>query len=1179
MKRICALIMLLVAIMSGLSVTVNAESGTCGNGVNWSYDGRTLTISGSGAMKDYGVVADRPWEGYLSSITHIEIEEGVTRIGDRAFFGCISLRSVYMAKSVKTIGDYAFASTSSLEVIGLGKGVTTLETNVFELSSLRSIEIPKSLTKIGKNCFTNEHSEINNGLEYVYYEGSYLDWQNNVTVASGNYALEASGFKMITNQQLALKMSLSNSSISITAGSSQVITARNWENVGLDSTQVKWTSSNTSVATVSYGKITGKSAGTATITASYHGYTVSCTVTVTSVYVEPEEPEEPELVLSYITPPYSGIKIGETLQLRAVSTTGEYMSGVTWSSSHNGIATVSSSGVVTGISTGDVTITAGYNGRYVSAGIYVDYSINFTDVYLSTNEWDYSEYTITYDQIDRDYTASVYILRTDWDGNYAGSYVYDVTLPAYSSEAILHFPEYSMDGYLDISIGVTQSDGIQLGRLDVDDLWIYKVLRDIDDCLVHITGYMTADIYWGGYNGYDEELGDYICVPDYVEEDGHIYNITGLCDEAYSGHCYDSLILSEGITKIGKNVCDAYLEDVYYMGSRTQWNEIVIDAVNMYVTNANIHSSYVGRNIVASYFALDPVYSDGVVGFDLSVYKAYKNCTAIVEIRNQELDVLEKEYRFDISMGRSKHYPTFISFKPDDEYHRLFVRFELNGRECGQTIEANQFYAERPVFYENGFGYKNYDDEYAGIVDYVGEDSDVIVPETLGGLPVEDMMYFYAEGIEILHLPSTFRNLEDYILMDFVDLKAVEISEDNPYFSDIDGVVFSKDKKSLIAFPPAKEGKTYTIPYGTETIEAGAFSASTMEEIIIPDTVKYIRKAGLGKSKITKVFIPASVEVIEPFAFGYSEFLEEIKVSEDNLYYSDIDGVLHSKDGTVLYQYTGGKKLHTYKVEDSVTEIAEGAFEMVKLKSLYIPKTVTEIGWYALNSQFNSIIYEGTEEEFDNTFNRHEIGGEWSEWLYSFDGKDVIIDSVGSRYLGGKLTVKVEYDYLTKPGVCYVALYDEDNRMVAADKAMVGLDEDVTEFTFDADEKYMGYTAKAMFWEDEEYVAPVADSVDGSVKKSILIDTVIETDHPCTMGYNYYQYDGECESIDITFSELTDTGYNGSIFINEGNYWSGYSSSYLAGKTMNIKGNVVKLDCYVDEEVYGYKIERIVVNL
>lgn len=82
-------------------------------------------------------------------------------------------------------------------------------------------------------------------------------------------------------------ISLDKTSASVTVGSIETLTATVESNAGSRNTQVEWSSSNTSVATVDYsGKVTAISAGTTTITAKtvFGGFTASCTVTVTPVY-------------------------------------------------------------------------------------------------------------------------------------------------------------------------------------------------------------------------------------------------------------------------------------------------------------------------------------------------------------------------------------------------------------------------------------------------------------------------------------------------------------------------------------------------------------------------------------------------------------------------------------------------------------------------------------------------------------------------------------------------------------------------------------------------------------------------------------------------------------------------------------------------------------------------------
>ena len=127
-------------------------SGTCGFGVQWSYANGTLTISSDGSlngqMYDYlNSTRLSPWHELNDSITSIVVEEGVTRIGDYAFYAC-SATSVTLPSSLREIGSSAFyrCSVRSLEI---PEGVTTIEADAFDSSSIRELSLPASLTDAG----------------------------------------------------------------------------------------------------------------------------------------------------------------------------------------------------------------------------------------------------------------------------------------------------------------------------------------------------------------------------------------------------------------------------------------------------------------------------------------------------------------------------------------------------------------------------------------------------------------------------------------------------------------------------------------------------------------------------------------------------------------------------------------------------------------------------------------------------------------------------------------------------------------------------------------------------------------------------------------------------------------------------------------------------------------------
>ncbi|MBQ2731043.1 MAG: leucine-rich repeat domain-containing protein, partial [Clostridia bacterium] len=126
MKRPVSLLLafLLVALvvpLSALPVSA-ATSGTTGD-CTWTLDGTKLTISGKGVMGDYDYSFDllAPWGTYITSVV---MEDGVTSIGEEAFYGCKKLTSVTIPDSVTSIGWGAFEGCTALTSVTIPNSVT-----------------------------------------------------------------------------------------------------------------------------------------------------------------------------------------------------------------------------------------------------------------------------------------------------------------------------------------------------------------------------------------------------------------------------------------------------------------------------------------------------------------------------------------------------------------------------------------------------------------------------------------------------------------------------------------------------------------------------------------------------------------------------------------------------------------------------------------------------------------------------------------------------------------------------------------------------------------------------------------------------------------------------------------------------------------------------------------------
>jgi hypothetical protein len=133
---------------------MNALSGA----LTWSLNENTLTIKGAGSMPDFNPSTDAPWDSYRKTIIKVIIEEGVTNIGEGAFFACYHLTSVTIPDSVTKIGRSAFSGCSSLTSLIIPDGVIVIDFAAFYRTGLQSIKIPDSVRRIEDSAFAHCNS-------------------------------------------------------------------------------------------------------------------------------------------------------------------------------------------------------------------------------------------------------------------------------------------------------------------------------------------------------------------------------------------------------------------------------------------------------------------------------------------------------------------------------------------------------------------------------------------------------------------------------------------------------------------------------------------------------------------------------------------------------------------------------------------------------------------------------------------------------------------------------------------------------------------------------------------------------------------------------------------------------------------------------------------------------------
>ena len=116
---------------------------------------------------------------YRGNASEVVIPQGVTQIGDRAFYECSSLQSMVIPQEVTQIGNFAFCGCSRLQSVVIPQGVTQIGNLAFcGCSSLQSVVIPEGVTQIGEDAFSGCSSlqsvEIPDSVtqigDYAFYE-------------------------------------------------------------------------------------------------------------------------------------------------------------------------------------------------------------------------------------------------------------------------------------------------------------------------------------------------------------------------------------------------------------------------------------------------------------------------------------------------------------------------------------------------------------------------------------------------------------------------------------------------------------------------------------------------------------------------------------------------------------------------------------------------------------------------------------------------------------------------------------------------------------------------------------------------------------------------------------------------------------------------------------------------
>lgn len=183
------------------------------------------------------------------------------------------------------------------------------------------------------------------------------------------------------------------------------------------------------------------------------------------------------------------------------------------------------------------------------------------------------------------------------------------------------------------------------------------------------------------------------------------------------------------------------------------------------------------------------------------------------------------------------------------------------------------------------------------------------------------------------------------------------VDEKNPKFKDIDGDLYTKSGKTLIAASARKDYTGFILPDTVETIGERAFENTNIESINLSSKIKSIKDWAFKHCKLTELVIPQTVQNIGYGIVGYCDELERLDIFT---YIEEIPNVIATNCG----------KLSSVQFPNTVTRIGNGAFEESGLDGFLIPACVRKIGDGAFDKckSVKFEYYKNISEAEDNSF-------------------------------------------------------------------------------------------------------------------------------------------------------------------------------------------------------------------
>ena len=244
---------------------------------------------------------------------------------------------------------------------------------------------------------------------------------------------------------------------------------------------------------------------------------------------------------------------------------------------------------------------------------------------------------------------------------------------------------------------------------------------------------------------------------------------------------------------------------------------------------------------------------------------------------------------------------------------------------------------------------------------------------------IGECAFSWCDKLENIYIGSNVQEIGRAAFCRCPALKNITVDTVNAYYLSEDGVLFNKNKTSLICYPSGKTSSNYEIPSSVKEVEYGAFIGNTyIESVVVPDSVNSMGYGVFGDClKLKTVVLGDSLTEIPGAAFLCCYNLSSVNFGENIIAIGE-DAFTCCENLTLIdipnsvttigdYAFSSCINLTEIKLPEKLEIINEDVFfDCESLKSITIPKNVTSIERSAFRfcDDLEYVFYTGSESDW-----------------------------------------------------------------------------------------------------------------------------------------------------------------------------------------------------------------------